>query len=494
MIVFMKNCFLLIAIASFLLGCSGNKKENTLQDEEGTPVINLSSDNVSKVALLPLSEAAAKVEIVSLEVTDESLIGEITKMKVTDSDIWVKHYKDNHVLRFSRSGKFLNKVGKVGQGPEEYIRMADFFVDENTKEVYIQTTIVGVKDNHVLRFSRSGKFLNKVGKVGQGPEEYIRMADFFVDENTKEVYIQTTIVGVKVYDYEGNYKRTAAKTSPDDVFMTMYFQFALYDNKFFIAQNLAFINKPTPKDSVWSFAWVDSTYQKKKIFKNPAHIGREEEIMKNGINFQQFVNYWLEPFTSIDTYGNQLTLKYPDTDTIYRYDSPANELVPQYIISTHEEKGDYGATHVWFRERSAFDYFSIYSYYPSKDNIYLLCSKGETIYTYCYGKQTGKVKVKERKSEITERMLGNHTLRRLEGAKYFILDNDLCGGSFHVDYRSQGKYWIDVLIPNSEDNWIDIDEMRTSDVKDESLKAKFIHTLENVEEESNPILVIATLK
>lgn len=438
----MKNCFLLIAIASFLLGCSGNKKENTLQDEEGTPVINLSSDNVSKVALLPLSEAAAKVEIVSLEVTDESLIGEITKMKVTDSDIWVKHYKDNHVLRFSRSGKFLNKVGKVGQGPEEYIRMADFFVDENTKEVYIQTTIVGVK----------------------------------------------------VYDYEGNYKRTAAKTSPDDVFMTMYFQFVLYDNKFFIAQNLAFINKPTPKDSVWSFAWVDSTYQKKKIFKNPAHIGREEEIMKNGINFQQFVNYWLEPFTSIDTYGNQLTLKYPDTDTIYRYDSPANELVPQYIISTHEEKGDYGATHVWFRERSAFDYFSIYSYYPSKDNIYLLCSKGETIYTYCYGKQTGKVKVKERKSEITERMLGNHTLRRLEGAKYFILDNDLCGGSFHVDYRSQGKYWIDVLIPNSEDNWIDIDEMRTSDVKDESLKAKFIHTLENVEEESNPILVIATLK
>ena len=438
----MKNCFLLIAIASFLLGCSGNKKENTLQDEEGTPVINLSSDNVSKVALLPLSEAAAKVEIVSLEVTDESLIGEITKMKVTDSDIWVKHYKDNRVLRLSRSRKFLNKVGKVGQGPEEYIRMADFFVDENTKEVYIQTTIVGVK----------------------------------------------------VYDYEGNYKRTAAKTSPDDVFMTMYFQFALYDNKFFIAQNLAFINKPTPKDSVWSFAWGDSTYQKKKIFKNPAHIGREEEIMKNGINFQQFVNYWLEPFTSIDTYGNQLTLKYPDTDTIYRYDSPANELVPQYIISTHEEKGDYGATHVWFRERSAFDYFSIYSYYPSKDNIYLLCSKGETIYTYCYGKQTGKVKVKERKSEITERMLGNHTLRRLEGAKYFILDNDLCGGSFHVDYRSQGKYWIDVLIPNSEDNWIDIDEMRTSDVKDESLKAKFIHTLENVEEESNPILVIATLK
>lgn len=77
------------------------------------------------------------MEIVSLEVTDESLIGEITKMKVTDSDIWVKHYKDNHVLRFSRSGKFLNKVGKVGQGPEEYIRMAGFLRGrEHQRSIY----------------------------------------------------------------------------------------------------------------------------------------------------------------------------------------------------------------------------------------------------------------------------------------------------------------------------------------------------------------------
>lgn len=434
---------LLIAIASFLLlGCGGNKKESAVQNEEGIPVINLSSENVSKVASLPLSEAAAKVEIVPLEVTDESLIGEIEKMKVTDSDIWVLHDKDERIYRFSRDGKFLNKVGKIGQGPEEYVRMSDFFVDENNQEVYIQTTIVGVK----------------------------------------------------VYDYEGNYKRTATKTSPDDIFMTMYFQLALYDNKFFIAQNLAFYNKPISKDSVWSFAWVDSAYQKKKIFKNPAHIGREEEIIKNGINFRQFVNYWMEPLTSIDTYGNRLTLKYPDTDTIYRYDSPTNELVPQYIISTHEEKGDYGATHVWFRERGAFDYFSIHSYYPSKDNIYLLCHKGETIYTYCYDKLTGNVKVKERKSEISERRLGNHTLRRLEGAKHFILDNDLCGGLFYVDYRSQGKYWVDVLNPNSEDNRVDIEAVKTSGVKNESQKQEFIHTLENVKEESNPILVIAILK
>ena len=438
----MKNCFLLIAIASFLLGCSGNKKENTLQDEEGTPVINLSSDNVSKVALLPLSEAAAKVEIVSLEVTDESLIGEITKMKVTDSDIWVKHYKDNHVLRFSRSGKFLNKVGKVGQGPEEYIRMADFFVDENTKEVYIQTTIVGVK----------------------------------------------------VYDYEGNYKRTAAKTSPDDVFMTMYFQFALYDNKFFIAQNLAFINKPTPKDSVWSFAWVDSTYQKKKIFKNPVHIGKEDQIIKNRVQMNYMFNYWLESSTNIDTYNNQLTLKFPDTDTIYSYDSIKEELVPQYAIFVDEEKGDYEYTHLWFRDRKAFDYFSIHSYYSTKENIYLVGSKGEEVYIYCYNKQEKNVRLQKQQGEITERDVSWFSIpfRRMECP--FVLSNDLCGGDFIIDFRSSGKYWVDVLYLGNDGNRVDLNQIKSSTVIDESKKKELIRVLESATEDSNPVLMIATLK
>lgn len=87
----MKNrSFLLMAVALFLCGCNGGKR-NALQEGKGIPVIDLSSDNVVKVASLPLSEAAAKVEIVPLEVTDESLLGGINNVKVTDTDIFVKH-------------------------------------------------------------------------------------------------------------------------------------------------------------------------------------------------------------------------------------------------------------------------------------------------------------------------------------------------------------------------------------------------------------------
>lgn len=438
----MKNSFLLIGIL-FLMGCSSNKKQSVQSEiQDGISVIDLSGD-LSKVSSLSLSDAAAKIEIVPLEVTDESMLGSIYHLDITDQDIWVHQYKDNYIYRFSRTGKFLNKIGKIGQGPEEYIRIHDFFVDDNSKELYLQTT---------------------------------------------------TPAGLKVYDYDGKFKRIASRRSLDDVCRTVYVQSVLYDNKFFLVQNLAFYDRPTSKDSIWSFALVDSTYQEKKIFKNPAHIGREEEILQHRIDYHKFVNYWKEPFTSVDTYDNQLTLKFPDTDTIYQYNSAKDELIPQYAIFTNEEKGDYGATHAWIRDRSSFDYFCIRHYYPSKDYIYLLGSKGEHLYIYCYDRRDGSIKMQELKSEITEKRFTYGLVLTLQNADKFVLNNDLCGGSFNVDYRSKGKYWIDVLEPGTIDNWININEVKNSKVKDDAQRQRFVSTLENVEEEGNPILVIATLK
>ena len=82
------------------------------------------------------------------------------------------------------------------------------------------------------------------------------------------------------------------------------------------------------------------------IFKNTVHKGREEGIIKNCAQMNYFANYWKEDLTNIDTYGSQLTLKYPDTDTIYRYDVAHESLSPQYSIFTKEEKGDgHGYSH-----------------------------------------------------------------------------------------------------------------------------------------------------
>lgn len=436
----MKHMSLLLIGVFVLLGCSSNKKQEPIS-KSGVPVINLSED-VSTVPSLLLSEAAEKLEIVPLEMTDESVLSDITEMQVTDHNIWIDHGREFYIYRFSRTGKFLNKIGSIGQGPGEYTTYSTFLVDEDKKEVYIIA-------------------------------------------NTN---------GVLAYDFEGNFKRKIVDIQMIlQLFSFPYDQYILNNQKFFATQNFG-LYRPIDKDSLWSFVSLGDDFQKKKFFKNPAYVGKEEQIIANRANMDRMVNYWMEYLTSMDTYNAQLTLKYPDTDTIYCYDDATNQLLPQYAIFTDEEKGDYEATHLWFKDRKAFDYFSIKSYYPTKDFIYLVGSKGEEVYTYCYNKKDGSVRLQKRQSTITERDVPWFSFPLRQMKRDFVLDNDLGGGDFTVDSRSSGKYWIDILEPGGDENWIDIDQIKSSTVIDESKKKELIRVLESATEDSNPILMIATLK
>ena len=436
----MKHMSLLLIGVFVLLGCSSNKKQEPIS-KSGIPVINLSED-VSTVPSLLLSEAAEKLEIVPLEMTDESVLSDITEMQVTDHNIWIDHGREFYIYRFSRTGKFLNKIGSIGQGPGEYTNYSTFLVDEDKKEVYIIA-------------------------------------------NTN---------GVLAYDFEGNFKRKIVDIQMIlQLFSSPYDQYILNNQKFFATQNFG-LYRPIDKDSLWSFVSLGDDFQKKKYFKNPAHVGKEEQIIANRANMDRMVNYWMEYLTSMDTYNAQLTLKYPDTDTIYCYDDATNQLLPQYAIFTDEEKGDYEATHLWFKDRKAFDYFSIKSYYPTKDFVYLIGSKGEEVYTYCYNKKDGSVRLQKRQSAITERDVPWFSFPLRQMKRDFVLDNDLGGGDFTVDSRSSGKYWIDILEPGGDENWIDIDQIKSSTVIDESKKKELIRVLESATEDSNPILMIATLK
>ena len=436
----MKHMSLLLIGIFVLLGCSSNKKQEPIS-KSGVPVINLSED-VSTVPSLLLSEAAEKLEIVPLEMTDESVLSDITEMQVTDHNIWIDHGREFYIYRFSRTGKFLNRIGSIGQGPGEYVNYLTFLVDEDKKEVYI--------------FSTNN--------------------------------------GVLVYDFEGGFKKQISDfQTMVGMFSSIYKQYILNDHKFFAIQNFG-LYRSVDKDSLWSFVSLDDNFQKKRLFKNPVHVGKEEQIIANRANMDRMVNYWMEYLTSVDIYNGQLTIKYPDTDTIYCYDDATNQLLPQYAIFTDEEKGDYEATHLWFKDRKAFDYFSIFSYYPTKDFVYLIGSKGEEVYTYCYNKKDGSVRLQKRQSTITERNVPWFSFPLRQMKRDFVLDNDLGGGDFTVDSRSSGKYWIDILEPGGDENWIDIDQIKSSTVIDESKKKELIRVLESAAEDSNPILMIATLK
>ena len=318
--------------------------------EQDTPyaVINL-SDKVTEVKQLPLSDAVQKVDIVPLETTDESLINDLTFVEISDKFIFVYQLKNSEILRFARDGKFLNKIGKKGQGPGEY------------------TYISGLQ----------------------------------IDENKGEVYAITTANGVLVYDFEGRFKRqiidhTSLKKYSSSI---TNIQYLLSNDHFFYTQTLPFF-KPATEDSIWSVTVVDNQFQIKNTFCNPAYQEQIETINKNLVGKGN--NYLTDYPISMDSYHNEVTLKYPDTDTIYIFDQATQQLKPQFTIYSNEPKGEYEKTHLWIKEREAFNYLSVYSYYPSKEFIYLVGSKSDEIYTFAFNKTNGTVKLHKKQSSISE--------------------------------------------------------------------------------------------
>lgn len=440
----MKYIYLLFFSLIIGTSCTPSEKEQTVTEGKTISTINLSVD-ISKKEFIALSDAIAKIDIIPLELTNSSILGGINKILVTTNDIWINHYNDEYIFRFSRKGKYLNQIGKIGLGPGEYVRLADFFIDETLKEVYLVSF-----------------------------------------EN-----------GINVYDFQGNFRRCITKLKVADLFPAHNNKILFYNQNFFLSQNLPVISPiENPQNLLWSFALVDSSFQIKKMFKNPVHIGREEKIVKNMTKSgdSRVSNYWTENSTNIDCYDNKFSIKFPDTDTIYQYDSASDNFIPVYTIITNEEKGDYELTHQWIKERKAFDYFTILDFFDTKNYIYLTGRKGKTLYTFAYNKENGKVEVNERKGEFMERKLPWFANPYLRLDCPFILTNDLCGGNFHVKYRSNGKYWIDVLEYGTEDKWPDIQTIQKSEVKDEAARQKFLKVLNETGDNSNPVLVIATLK
>lgn len=84
------------------------------------------------------SEFAEAVEMVPLEFTDESILGGIRKVVLSEDFIFVQD-KSNRggIYTFDRNGKFLYRIGNQGQGPEECLALFDFSINEKDKLIYL---------------------------------------------------------------------------------------------------------------------------------------------------------------------------------------------------------------------------------------------------------------------------------------------------------------------------------------------------------------------
>lgn len=122
--------FLLLVLFFFISSCSTKEKQSDM------PFTVISMSDISFNSKLKLSEFAQHIEIIPLETTSESLIGEIKRIIHRNGRYYMlvtNGYSNARVLVFDDLGKFLLKIDKVGQGRGEYLDMADFVLTSNAE-------------------------------------------------------------------------------------------------------------------------------------------------------------------------------------------------------------------------------------------------------------------------------------------------------------------------------------------------------------------------
>ena len=216
-------------------------------------VINLAKAISESPKEIMLNELASDIRYVPLETTDDCLMNnEFYIMQYTGEDIIT-----SGIFHFDKNGKFLNKIGSKGQGPEEYLQGLFAFGDWKNKLLYVQnwTTLTCYGFDGTFVRSVPTPQLN-MGAAGLFDENHILYSNdiYYADKaNPIQLYMVDSQNGKTVSKWRGhleeNKKYGMILTSSDFMYN--------YDNSLFYKpalENVIFkILSPKNRQLVYKF-------------------------------------------------------------------------------------------------------------------------------------------------------------------------------------------------------------------------------------------------
>lgn len=97
-------------------------------------------------------------KVIPLETVGDALIGEIDKLEMDDSHIVILDKRMRTVWLFGIGGKFIRKIGRLGNGPKEYVSLDDMCFDKENGTVWIWDRVKQV----MLEYDLTGELLKEV--------------------------------------------------------------------------------------------------------------------------------------------------------------------------------------------------------------------------------------------------------------------------------------------------------------------------------------------
>lgn len=344
----------------------------------------------------------------------------------------------------------------------EYVRLElnkDAVICANPS-VLVTSKYIFIDCLDVLQFSRSGKFIRKVGAMGKGPREYIMAYHISVNEKTEQVFIHS-VNKISIWSFNGQFiKEIPLKPGYWKINVTNTGQFIGW--KYICAGN---------EDNI--FALLD---EKEKVLSCvPNNTKWPERAFTTSISWSTYNEFY--------TLNNQTYFKDMYTDTVYTLSSK-NKIIPSYFVdlgkykipdnhrpsfaTDKEQRKQLTKGYLWANVIESNKYIFINSEGYSEKKKYLI---------------------------LRDKIKNSNTVVSDNSYEYSGFANDIDGGMEFWPRHVCNDQWMYTIIPASEFIKTNTEKLKTNQTAKYPEKNKNLKLiLANITEEDNPIVIIVKLK
>ncbi|MGV8137981.1 MAG: 6-bladed beta-propeller [Mangrovibacterium sp.] len=311
---------------------------------------------------------------------------------------------------------------------------------------------INIGDSAIIKFDNEGKQENRIGRLGQGPGEYLFCNSFGIDDKGT-IYLIGTNSKIYVYSSSGDFIRNIEISNcPPGI---NFSDIDICNSNLFLSQ---YINRGHSR-----YNWI--------IIDTSGNLIREK------LSYHKPFNSTNGPHGGISRYKNKLLYWSMYNDTIFSIHPDSVTIEGFFITNEKIQPKDV------IKLQSPSQIFQYYTpNYIMETNIFWL-------HKYCFKNQIGIVTI-NKEDQSTKASLGE--------LKLWGIPNDLDGGtSFQpISYydKKEDEYLIGTVYPYQLKAHIASDEFKNSTPKYPEKKKELEKLANNLKENDNPVLMLVKLK
>lgn len=321
-----------------------------------------------------------------------------------------------------------------------------------------------------------GRYISKIGRIGQGPGEYKQIANMTVNMVDKHIYINTCYKhNVITYDYNGK----VINESPSNV--DMFTGYIFYYDHALWGVGSAYTSRAMRvkgKRRFYGYALLDSLCKRTSL---------QTACPMDKIGEMEGLEAFLTP-PCVSICGKIILLAQNNgapSDTIYTIQN--KKFVPRYLLNYGSHRPD--ITKIWSKDRDNAKYNSYLTMSPAyeTDRFFFIENLFRNkYYIVVYDKYA------EKNFSIPMYSLGKEGQHWVKG-----LENDIDGGFpfYPQSVSSDGTYWLTYMkVPDMKELLTEEYFVAHSNILDKKKQDELKAIIAKADEEANPILVLLKLK